>query len=203
MVKSFFKYINIIQKSAPPLIVVILCCYIHSMLSSPGFEISWLYAFSIIWQRWSNIFGFNSDLNLFPRILNIRIQIREFWRPNNIRIFKSFSSNLKYLKHIFPLNFQNKLVIFICPADLLIPFAGTNGQDLCLDVTVTWYLKELFEYAFSIPAFCLLFSMFKYNWIIRIIFEYSNLFRGSNIFESYLKSRIIFGFGFENFLSYE
>ena len=101
MVKSFFKYINIIQKSAPPLIVDILCCYIHSMLSSPGFEISWLYAFSIIWQRWSNIFGFNSDLNLFPRILNILIQIREFWRPNNIRIFLSFSSNLEYLKHIF------------------------------------------------------------------------------------------------------
>ena len=101
MVKSFFKYINIIQKSAPPLIVDILCCYIHSMLSSPGFEISWLYAFSIIWQRWSNIFGFNSDLNLFPRIFNIRIQIREFWRPNNIRIFLSFSSNLEYLKHIF------------------------------------------------------------------------------------------------------
>ena len=24
-----------------------------------------------------------------------------------------------------------------CPADLLIPFAGTNGQDLCLDMTVT------------------------------------------------------------------
>ena len=23
------------------------------------------------------------------------------------------------------------------PADLLIPFAGTNGQDLCLDMTVT------------------------------------------------------------------
>ena len=140
MVKSFFKYINIIQKSAPPLIVDILCCYIHSMLSSPGFEISWLYAFSIIWQRWSNIFRFNSDLNLFPRILNIRIQIREFWRPNNIRIFESFSLNLEYLKHIFHLDFEYKLVIFSCPADLLIPFSGTNGQDLCLDVTVTWYL---------------------------------------------------------------
>ena len=24
-----------------------------------------------------------------------------------------------------------------CPADMLIPFAGTNGQDLCLDVIVT------------------------------------------------------------------
>ena len=24
-----------------------------------------------------------------------------------------------------------------CPADLLIPFAGTNGQDLCLNMTVT------------------------------------------------------------------
>ena len=140
MVKSFFKYMNIIQKSAPPLIVDILCCYIHSMLSSPRFEISWLYAFSIIWQRWSNIFGFNSDLNLFPRILNIRIRIQQFLSPNIIRIFESFSSNLEYLKHIFPLNFENKLVIFSCPADLLIPFAGTNGQDLCLDVTVTWYL---------------------------------------------------------------
>ena len=28
------------------------------------------------------------------------------------------------------------------PADLLIPFAGTNGQDLCLDVTVTAALKR-------------------------------------------------------------
>ena len=91
-------------------------------------------------QRWSNIFGFDSDSNLFPRISNIRIRIREFWRPNNIRIFESFSSNLEYLKHIFHLDFEYKLVIFSCPADLLIPFSGTNGQDLCLDVTVTWYL---------------------------------------------------------------
>ena len=163
MVKSFFKYINIIQKSAPPLIVDILCCYIHSMLSSPGFEISWLYALSIIWQRWSNIFGFNSDLNLFPRISNIRIRIREFWRPNIIRIFESFFSNLEYLKHIFPLNFEFKLGIFRCPGYLLIPFVGTNGQDLCMDVTVTWYLYELCEYAFSIPAFCFLFSIFCSN----------------------------------------
>ena len=43
--------------------------------------------------------------------------------------------------------------------------------------------------------------MFKYNWIIRIIFEYSNLFRDLNIFESFLKSWIIFGFGFKNFLT--
>ena len=92
------------------------------------------------YQRWSNIFGFDSDSNLFPRISNIRIRIREFWRPNNIRIFESFSSNLEYLKHIFHLDFEYKLVIFSCPADLLIPFSGTNGQDLCLDVTVTWYL---------------------------------------------------------------
>ena len=28
-----------------------------------------------------------------------------------------------------------------CPADLLIPFAGTIGQDLCLGVTVTAALK--------------------------------------------------------------
>ena len=108
-------------------------------------------------QRWSNIFGFDSDSNLFPRISNIRIRIREFWRPNNIRIFESFSSNLEYLKHIFPLNFEFKLGIFRCPGDLLIPFAGTNGQDLCMDVTVTWYLYELFEYAFSNPALCFIF----------------------------------------------
>ena len=38
------------------------------------------------------------------------------------------------------------------------------------------------------------------TWIIRIIFEYSNLFRDSNIFEPFLKFWIIFGFGFENFL---
>ena len=42
--------------------------------------------------------------------------------------------------------------------------------------------------------------LFKYKWIIRIIFEYSNLFRDSNIFEPFFKSRIIFGFGFKNFL---
>ena len=41
--------------------------------------------------------------------------------------------------------------------------------------------------------------LFKYNWIIRIIFEYSNLFRDLNIFESFLKSWIIFGF--KNFLT--
>ena len=109
-------------------------------------------------QRWSNIFWFDSDSNLFPRISNIRIRIWQFLSPNIIRIFESFSSNLEYLKHIFPLNFEFKLGIFRCPGDLLIPFAGTNGQDLCMDVTVTLYLYELFEYAFSIPAFCFLFS---------------------------------------------
>ena len=145
------------------------------------------------------------DSNLFPRISNIRIRIPEFWRPNNIRIFESFSLNLEYLKHIFPINFEYKLGIFRCPADLLILFAGTNRQDLCLDVTVTWYLYELFGICFLNSCFLLfiLHILFKYNWIIRIIFEYSNLFRDSNIFESFLKSRIIFGFGFENFLTYE
>ena len=55
-------------------------------------------------QRWSNIFGFDSDLNLFPRISNIQIRIRQFLSPNIIRIFESFSSNLEYFKHRFPLN---------------------------------------------------------------------------------------------------
>ena len=99
----------------------------------------------------------------FPQISNIRIWIRQFLSPNIIQIFESFSSNLEYLKHIFSLNFEFKLGNFRCPGDLLIPFAGTNGQDLCLDVTVTWYLKELFEYALSIPAFCFSFSIFCSN----------------------------------------
>ena len=90
-------------------------------------------------------FGFeNFSSNIRIRI---RIQIREFWRPNIIRIFESFSSNLEYLKHIFPLNFEFKLGILTQkkgPADLLIPFAGTDGQDLCLDVTVTAALKVAF-----------------------------------------------------------
>ena len=114
-------------------------------------------------QRWSNIFGFDSDSNLFPRISNIRIRIRQFLSSNIIRIFESFSLNLEYLKHIFSLNFEYKLRIFRWPADLLIPFLGTNWQDLCLDVTVTWYLYELFEYAFSIPVFCFLFYTFCSN----------------------------------------
>ena len=38
------------------------------------------------------------------RILNIRIRIRQFLSPNIIRIFESFSSNLEYFKHRFPLN---------------------------------------------------------------------------------------------------
>ena len=98
------------------------------------------------------LFRFRFRFESFPRISNIRI--RQFFSPNIIRIFESFSSNLEYLKHIFSLNFEFKLGIFRCPGDLLIPFAGTNGQDLRMDVTVTWYLYELFEYSFSIPAFC-------------------------------------------------
>ena len=99
-------------------------------------------------------FGFKS----FSRISNIQIRIRQFLSPNIIQIFESFSLNLEYLKHIFPLNLEYKLGIFRCPGDLLIPFVGTNWQDLCLDVTVTLYLYELFGYTFSIPAFCFLFS---------------------------------------------
>ena len=120
--------------------------------------------------------------------------------PSRLEIWTEL--NPGHLKHIFPINFDYKLGIFRCPADLLIPFAGTNRQDLCLDVTVTWYFYELFGICFLNSCFLLFIFhiLFKYNWIIRIIFEYSNLFRDSNIFESFLKSRIIFGFGFENFL---
>ena len=119
--------------------------------------------------------------NLFPRILNI-------WN-----IF-------------FLCNFEFKLGILTQkkgPADLLIPIAGTDGQDLCLDVTVTAALKVAFWICFLNSCFLLFIFhiLFKYNWIIRIIFKYSNLFRDSNIFESFLKSWI--RFGFENFLIYE
>ena len=66
-------------------------------------------------QRWSNIFGFNSDSNLFPWISNIRIRIRQFFSPNIIRIFESFSSNLEYSDSdstIFELEYYSNIRIF-------------------------------------------------------------------------------------------
>ena len=142
-------------------------------------------------------FGFKS----FSRISNIRIWIRQFFSTNIIRIFESFSSNLEYLKHkksyCRPKN-PTKIWLKLCIwSDFLL-----SPQNLTIAGTL---LYEFFEYAFSNPAFCFLFStfMFNCNWNIRIIFKYLNLFRYLNIFESFLKSRIIFGFEIENFLIYK
>ena len=114
-------------------------------------------------QRWSNIFGFDLDSNLLPQISNIQIRIRQFLSPNIIRIFESFSSNLEYLKHIFPINFEYKLGILgalpTCLSHLRAP----------IDKTCAWMLLSLdtfmsfLEYAFSIPVFCFLFSTFCSN----------------------------------------
>ena len=123
-----------------------------------------IYQCPLLSQRWSNIFGFDSDSNLFPRILNIRIRIREFWRPNNIRIFEYFSSNLEYLKHIFFLLILNINWEFLgalptCLSHLRAP----------IEKTCAWMLLSLdtfmsfLEYAFSIPVFCSLFSTFCSN----------------------------------------
>ena len=51
------------------------------------------------WSEMNELFGFRFES--FPRISNIRIPIRQFFSPNIIRIFESFSLNLKYLKHFF------------------------------------------------------------------------------------------------------
>ena len=105
----------------------------------------------IVCQRWKNYS--NSDSTLFPQILNIRIWIGHFLSPNIIRIFESFSSNLEYFKHRFPLNLNLNWELLgalaTCWSHLWAPIDKTCAWMLLSHYTFMSFLDILSQFLLS------------------------------------------------------